>query len=62
MKKDFEVSSGNVFADLNLPNAEEVLAKAELVRQIIKKKKLTQEQAALALGIDQNLVPRKKAS
>ena len=56
MKKKFEHSSGNVFADLNLPNAEEVLAKAELARQIhsiIKKKKLTQEQAARALGIDQ---------
>jgi predicted XRE-type DNA-binding protein len=56
MKKNFEQSSGNVFADLNLPNPEEALAKAELARQInhaIKKKKLTQHQAAQALGIDQ---------
>lgn len=56
MKKKFEKSSGNVFDDLNLPNPEEALAKAELARQIdfiIKKKKLTQEQAALLLGIDQ---------
>jgi len=52
----FEQSSGNVFADLNLPNPEEALAKAELARQInniIKKKKFTQEKAALMLGIDQ---------
>lgn len=56
MTKKFELSSGNVFADLNLPNPEEALAKAELARQInhvIKKKKLTQQQAAVALGIDQ---------
>lgn len=52
----FEHSGGNVFADLNVPNPEEALAKAELARQInrvIKKKKLTQKQAALALGVDQ---------
>jgi predicted XRE-type DNA-binding protein len=56
MKKKFERSSGNVFADLQLSNPTEVLAKAELARQInqiIKKKKLTQNQAALVLGIDQ---------
>jgi predicted XRE-type DNA-binding protein len=56
MKKKFERSSGNVFADLNLPNPGEALAKAELARQIyliIKKKRLTQEKAALLLGIDQ---------
>ena len=56
MTKKFEYSSGNVFADLNLPNPEEALAKAELARQIygaIKKKKLTQKQAAVVLNIDQ---------
>ena len=56
MTKKFEHSRGNVFADLSLPNPEEALTKAELVRQIsriIKKKKLTQQQAALALGVDQ---------
>lgn len=55
MKKKFELSSGNVFADLNLPNPQEALTKAELARQInnvIKKKKLTKKKAALALGID----------
>jgi predicted XRE-type DNA-binding protein len=49
-------SSWNVFADLGVENPEEALAKAELARQIaklIKKKKLTQKQAADILGIDQ---------
>ncbi len=58
MKKkiEYEISSGNVFADLGLPNPEELLAKAELARQInnlIKQKKLTQEAAGKLLGIDQ---------
>lgn len=56
MTKKFEYGSGNVFADLNLPNSEEALAKAELARQIhhiIRKKKLTQNQAGLLLDIDQ---------
>ena len=56
MKKNFEFSCGNVFAELNLTNPEELLAKAELVCQIncvIKKKKLTQKQAAQVLGVDQ---------
>ncbi len=49
-------SSGNVFEDLDLPNPEERLAKAELARQIeniIKRKRLTQERAAKMLGISQ---------
>lgn len=48
--------SGNVFADLELPDADEMLAKAELSRQIlsiITKRQLTQTQAAEILGIDQ---------
>lgn len=58
MKKKiiFEESSGNVFTDLGVVNPEEALAKSELVRQIaklIKKKKLTQKQAAEILNIDQ---------
>ena len=56
MKKKFEISKGNIFADINLPNPEEALAKAELARQIhniIKKKKITQKKAAILLGIDQ---------
>lgn len=53
---DFEESSGNVFADLGIPNAEEYLAKAELAYQInsiIKKRGLKQVDAAKLLGIDQ---------
>jgi predicted XRE-type DNA-binding protein len=54
--EDYVKGSGNVFADLGLPDAEERLAKAELARQIehiIKKKRLTQERAAKILGISQ---------
>jgi predicted XRE-type DNA-binding protein len=49
-------SSGNVFADLGFDQPEEMLLKAELVRQInaaIKEKGLNQYQAAELLGIDQ---------
>ena len=49
-------SSGNVFADLGLANPDELLMKAELVRQIsnlIDAKRLTQTEAAKILGIDQ---------
>lgn len=51
-----EVSSGNVFADLGLPNSEEMLIKAELaskIGEIIEIKNLTQMDAAEILGIDQ---------
>ena len=53
---DYTVSSGNVFADLGLPNAEELLAKAELAHKItilIRERGLTQAQAAKLLGVDQ---------
>jgi predicted XRE-type DNA-binding protein len=49
-------SSGNVFADLNLPEADDLLAKAELAAKIIaeiQRRRLTQSQAAAILGIDQ---------
>ena len=51
-----EASSGNVFADLELPDADAALAKAELARRvgaILSARKLTQAQAAAVLGIDQ---------
>ena len=51
-----EPSSGNVFADLGVPNPELALAKAELVqriRSLIAGQKLTQAKAATLLGIDQ---------
>jgi len=48
--------SGNVFADLGLPNPEQELLKAQLTLQIykiVKARKLTQAQAGVALGIKQ---------
>jgi predicted XRE-type DNA-binding protein len=55
-KPDYEIGSDNVFADLGLPAAPELLAKARLVfqiSQIMEKKQLTQLQTAKILGIDQ---------
>ncbi|SEI09452.1 helix-turn-helix transcriptional regulator [Tardiphaga sp. OK245] len=49
-------SSGNVFADLGLPNADEHLIKAEIVLGIavrIKSKGLTQAQASKLIGLAQ---------
>ena len=49
-------SSGNVFADLGFAEPEEELAKAQLashIRQIIKRRRLTQVAAASLMGIDQ---------
>jgi predicted XRE-type DNA-binding protein len=49
-------SSGNVFADLGLPDAEDLMAKANLalhIRHTIEARKLTQVQAAALLGLDQ---------
>ncbi len=51
-----EKSSGNVFADLGLPNPEECLVKADLaieINKLIKKRKLNQTDAAKLLGLDQ---------
>ena len=48
--------SGNVFADLGLPDAEELLVKATLaieIERIIRQRKLTQRAAAALMGIDQ---------
>lgn len=50
------VGSGNVFADLGIPNPEQELLKAELTMQIyriIKQRNLTQTQAGKILGISQ---------
>lgn len=52
----FEKSSGNVFADLDIPDAEERLQKAELAYEIYKaisSRGLTQREGAKILGIDQ---------
>jgi len=51
-----EASSGNVYADIGMPDAEEMLAKAKLVHAIsktLKARGLTQEAAAKIMGIDQ---------
>ena len=51
--------SGNVFADLGLPDADELLTKAHLVRriaEIIKGRHLTQAQAAELLDTTQPIV------
>jgi predicted XRE-type DNA-binding protein len=53
---ELTTSSGNVFADLGLPNPDEMLVKAELARKIsnaITARHITQAQAAELLGIDQ---------
>jgi predicted XRE-type DNA-binding protein len=52
----FEPSSGNVFADLAIPNPGIALAKAELVqhiRKLLAERNLSQTQAARLLGLDQ---------
>jgi predicted XRE-type DNA-binding protein len=53
---DYEVSSGNVFADIGVSQPEEANAKAELALQInrlIEQRALTQTEAAKVLGINQ---------
>ena len=54
-------SSGNVFADLGFPNAEDELFTADLVRQIIRamqQRRLTQARTAKILGVSQSNVSR----
>ena len=56
MKRDYEVGSGNVFADLGFRNAEQELLKARLTLQIhklLKQSGLTQGQAAKLLRTTQ---------
>lgn len=58
---DVVESSGNVFADIGLPNPEERLAKADLAIRIasaIRASRLTQARAARILRIDQPKVSR----
>ena len=59
-KRDTEIpvtpGSGNVFADLGFAEPEEELTKAQLashIRQIVKRRGLTQVAAAALMGIDQ---------
>lgn len=56
MKDKVTISSGNVFADIGLPDAEERLAKAQLahkIADIIQKRHISQAEAAKILGTEQ---------
>ncbi|WP_437887352.1 helix-turn-helix domain-containing protein [Phytobacter sp. V91] len=56
MNHEINVSSGNVYADIGLENAEEMQIKAQLataISNIIKSRQLTQAQAANLLGMTQ---------
>jgi predicted XRE-type DNA-binding protein len=56
MSKMVEESSGNVFADIGLPNSEQELLKAKLtiqVHRLLKKRQLAQTDAAKLLGTTQ---------
>jgi predicted XRE-type DNA-binding protein len=58
---EFVRGSGNVFADLGLPNPEERQAKARLMHIInsdIQRRGLTQSQAAATTGLDQADISR----
>jgi len=60
-KETIEASSGNVFADLGLPEPAVALAKAALAHRIVEiiaARKLTQAAAARLLGVDQPKVSR----
>lgn len=53
---EVEIGSGNVFADLGLPNADRLKIKSGLVIEItraVRKLGLTQEEAARRMGISQ---------
>jgi len=60
-KIEVEQGSGNVFADIGLPNPEERLAKADLairISEAIRARRLTQTSAAHILKIDQPKISR----
>jgi predicted XRE-type DNA-binding protein len=55
-KADVAGSSGNVFADLGIADADDLMAKTNFalhIRQAIELRRLTQAQAAKILGVDQ---------
>lgn len=54
--REYEVSSGNVFSDLELDQSEELLARAKLLNDVstlIKNSGLSQHAVAIKLGITQ---------
>jgi predicted XRE-type DNA-binding protein len=63
MSDEFKIveGSGNVFADIGLPNPEERLTKADLAMQIaagLRARRLSQVKAAALFGIDQPKISR----
>ncbi len=55
-KTEYTLSSGNVFADLELSEPEDRMLKAQLaiqIRHFIEQKDWTQAEAAIAVGLDQ---------
>ena len=55
-EKDYEESSGNVFADLGLDDADELLTRAKLgsaVRQLLQRRRLKQKEIGQLLEIKQ---------
>ncbi|MFU2315108.1 helix-turn-helix domain-containing protein [Rahnella sp. PCH160] len=53
---EVEISSGNVYADIDLPDAEEMLVKAQLAQKIgelMQNRRLTQAAAAKLFGMTQ---------
>lgn len=60
-KAKVEMGSGNIFADLGLPDAETHFLKAQIVSEIYRlthERKLTQTQAGVRMGISQPEVSR----
>jgi predicted XRE-type DNA-binding protein len=60
-RRAHEIGSGNVFADIGAPNADEHLVKAQLVFKIdalIKERGLKQIEAAVLFGVKQPDVPK----
>jgi predicted XRE-type DNA-binding protein len=56
---EYEEGSGNVYADLGLPDAEEMLVKAQLaikITQIIQAREWTQQEAAKVLNMTQPML------
>jgi predicted XRE-type DNA-binding protein len=56
---EFEIGSGNVFADIGFDNAEEMLLKSELVRQVnrtIQDRDLNSIQVKKTLNLDENML------
>lgn len=56
---EFEISSGNIFKDLGIKDADELLIKSRLalkIAKIIKMKKFTQKTSATIMGISQDKI------